>query len=95
MKIKQRNIADLQTARLADLSPRDRVLRAALDLFYEHGVHSVGIDRIIAESGVAKMTFYRHFHSKARLIAEYLAYKDSGLAAIDRPFHRRRIETRA
>src|SRR5271169_416193 len=76
MKIKQRNIADLQTAKLADLSPRDRVLRTALDLFYEHGVHSVGIDRIIAESGVAKMTFYRHFPSKARLIAEYLAHKD-------------------
>jgi len=75
MKIKQRNIADLQMAKLADLSPRDRVLRTALDLFYEHGVHSVGIDRIIAESGVAKMTFYRHFPSKARLIAEYLAYK--------------------
>lgn len=68
--------AGLEAAKLADLSPRDRVLRTALDLFYEHGVHSVGIDRIIAESGVAKMTFYRHFPSKARLIAEYLAYKE-------------------
>ncbi len=58
------------------LPPRDRVLRTALALFYEHGVHSVGIDRIIEESGVAKMTFYRHFPSKARLIAEYLAHKD-------------------
>ncbi len=39
-------------------------------------VDSVGIDRIIEESGVAKMTFYQHFPSKARLIAEYLAEKE-------------------
>jgi len=67
---------DLEAAKLADLSPRDRVLRTALELFYQHGIHLVGIDRIIAESGVAKMTFYRHFPSKSRLVAEYLAYKD-------------------
>lgn len=76
LKTKKGGSGNLETSKLADLSPRDRVLRTALGLFYEHGVHSVGIDRIIAESGVAKMTFYRHFPSKARLIAEYLAYKD-------------------
>lgn len=58
------------------LSPRDRVLQTASSLFYKHGVHSVGIDRIIAESKVAKMTFYRHFPSKACLIAAYLAAKE-------------------
>ena len=58
------------------LSPRDRILRTAAELFYRHGIHSVGIDRIIEESGVAKMTFYRHFPSKARLVAEYLAQKE-------------------
>src|SRR5215510_9785089 len=56
--------------------PRDRILQTAAELFYRHGIHSVGIDRIIEESGVAKMTFYRHFPSKARLIAEYLAQKE-------------------
>ncbi len=61
---------------LAALRPRDRILRTADGLFYEHGIHSVGIDRIIAESGVAKMTFYRHFPSKSALIAEYLASQD-------------------
>jgi AcrR family transcriptional regulator len=75
-KAKQARLKDLPAKRLPGLSPRDRVLRTAVDLFYEHGIHSVGIDRIIAESGVAKMTFYRHFPSKARLIAEYLACKD-------------------
>jgi AcrR family transcriptional regulator len=63
-------------ARAGGLSPRDRVIRTAMDLFYSHGVHSVGIDRIIAESGVAKMTFYRHFPSKSKLVAEYLARQD-------------------
>ncbi len=62
--------------------PRDRILRTAAALFYRHGVHSVGIDRIIAESGVAKMTFYRHFPSKARLVAEYLAQKEAGWQAL-------------
>src|SRR6516165_11075327 len=57
-------------------SPRDRILQTAAELFYRHGIHSVGIDRIIEESGVAKMTFYRHFPSKARLIAEYLTQKE-------------------
>ena len=57
-------------------SPRDRILQTAAELFYRHGIHSVGIDRIIEESGVAKMTFYRHFPSKARLIAEYLAQQE-------------------
>jgi AcrR family transcriptional regulator len=60
------------------LPPRERILRTAAQLFYRHGVHSVGIDRIIAESGVAKMTFYRHFPSKARLVATYLAQKEHG-----------------
>jgi AcrR family transcriptional regulator len=58
------------------VSPRDRILQTAAELFYRHGIHSVGIDRIIEESGVAKMTFYRHFPSKACLIAEYLAQKE-------------------
>ncbi len=53
-------------------------MRTASELFYRHGIHSVGIDRIIEASGVAKMTFYRHFPSKARLVAEYLAQKEQG-----------------
>lgn len=67
-------------------SPRERILRTAAELFYRHGIHSVGIDRIIGESGVAKMTFYRHFPSKARLIAAYLAQKEEGWQALLRQF---------
>lgn len=51
---------------------RERLLETALRLFYLDGVRATGIDKIIAESGVAKMSFYRHFPSKNDLIAECL-----------------------
>lgn len=53
-------------------SPRDRLLGAATKLFYRDGFHAVGIDRILREAGVAKMTLYSHFASKDALIAETL-----------------------
>jgi AcrR family transcriptional regulator len=66
---------DVEGQPLNALAPRERILKTASDLFYRFSIHSVGIDRIIAESGVAKMTFYKHFPSKANLIATYLRYK--------------------
>jgi AcrR family transcriptional regulator len=57
-------------------SARDRVLESAIRLFYQHGIHIVGIDRIIAEAGVAKMSFYNHFSSKQELILEFLKERD-------------------
>jgi AcrR family transcriptional regulator len=54
------------------LSARDRILQTASRLFYQEGLRATGIDRIIAESGVAKMSFYRSFASKNDLIAEFL-----------------------
>ncbi len=54
------------------IKPRERILETAANLFYANGYRAVGIDRIIAESGVAKMSFYRHFPSKDDLIAAYL-----------------------
>ncbi len=56
----------------ANLSARDKILRTAIILFNRGGVHTTGIDRIIAEAGVAKMTFYKHFPSKALLVQAYL-----------------------
>jgi AcrR family transcriptional regulator len=53
-------------------SARDRILDTASELFYRDGYHAVGIDTIVARSGVAKMTLYRHFPSKDDLIAAYL-----------------------
>ena len=54
------------------LVARERILDAAYELFSRHGVRVVGVNRIIAESGVAKMTFYRYFPSKADLILAFL-----------------------
>ncbi|MCU1401315.1 MAG: HTH-type transcriptional regulator betI [Acidimicrobiales bacterium] len=51
---------------------RDRLLDAADELFYEDGVLSVGIDRIIERAGVAKATLYSVFGSKDELIRAYL-----------------------
>lgn len=49
-------------------SKREQLLDTALELFYREGYHATGIDRILAESGVAKMTLYKHFKSKDELI---------------------------
>jgi len=51
---------------------RDRILATASRLFYAEGVHTVGVDRIIAEAGVAKATFYHHFKAKDDLVCAYL-----------------------
>lgn len=51
---------------------RERILETAFRLFYAHGIRSVGIDRIIAESKVAKATFYKYFPAKDRLVVAYL-----------------------
>jgi AcrR family transcriptional regulator len=57
------------------LPARERILVTAHDLFYREGVRHTGIDRIIAESGVAKVTFYRHFVSKDALVRAFLEYR--------------------
>ncbi|MEV6773177.1 TetR/AcrR family transcriptional regulator [Nocardia sp. NPDC051030] len=51
---------------------RERLLETATRLFYAEGIHTVGIDRIIAEAGIAKATFYRHFKTKEELVVAYL-----------------------
>src|SRR5207237_9826871 len=52
--------------------PRDRILAAASDLFYRHGIRAVGVEAIAEAAGTNKMTLYRHFASKDELVAEYL-----------------------
>ncbi|WP_085318469.1 TetR/AcrR family transcriptional regulator [Derxia lacustris] len=56
-------------------SPRDRILAAAHDLFYRDGIRATGIDRVIAEAGVTKVTFYRQFPSKAELVRAFLDHR--------------------
>lgn len=54
-------------------SARDRLLAAANELFYEEGIHTVGIDRVIERAGVAKASLYSTFGSKDALVRAYLA----------------------
>lgn len=51
---------------------RQRILEAAARLFYADGVHAVGVNRVVAESGVAKATLYQQFRSKDELVAACL-----------------------
>ena len=63
-------------ARTTTSEARQRILDTADRLFYQEGVRAVGIDRIIAEAGVAKMTLYTHFPSKDDLIVAVLQYRE-------------------
>jgi AcrR family transcriptional regulator len=56
---------------------RERIVTVATRLFYQRGIRAVGVDTVIAESGVAKTTLYKHFRSKDDLIAECLSRLDT------------------
>jgi AcrR family transcriptional regulator len=58
-------------------SARERILAEAFVLFYAEGIRAVGVDLLIARSGVAKATFYRHFASKNDLVVAYLERRRS------------------
>lgn len=57
-------------------SRREHLVETALTLFEQHGFHATGIDRILTEAGVAKMTLYHHFRSKDELILAALRRRD-------------------
>ncbi|WAM14223.1 MULTISPECIES: TetR/AcrR family transcriptional regulator [Rhodococcus] len=65
------------TPRRVPLTPgARRALDAAGRLFYERGIHAVGVDLIAAEAGVTKKTLYDRFGSKEQIVVEYLADRD-------------------
>ncbi len=59
----------------AEATPKEKLFQKAARLFYKHGYRAIGVDTIAAESGIGKMTLYRHYPSKDDLIVAYL--KDS------------------
>ncbi len=63
-------------------SARDRLLAAANELFYNEGVHTVGIDRIIEHAGVAKASLYKTFGSKDELVRAYLDARQATVVRI-------------
>lgn len=62
--------------RRAQSPAAQRILDTASGLFYEHGIGATGVDTVIARSGVAKMTLYKHYGSKDELVAAYLRRRD-------------------
>jgi len=62
--------------------PRERILAAASRLFTQQGIGRTGVDTLIAEAGVAKATFYRHFPAKEELVLAWL--RDSRTRWFDR-----------
>ena len=69
--------ANGSTVTPARTSPaRRRIIEAAYELFSRRGVRAVGVDTIIAQSGVAKMTLYRNFASKDELVLEFLRVRE-------------------
>jgi AcrR family transcriptional regulator len=54
------------------IPPRERLLRAADDLFHRYGIRGVGVEAIAEAADTNKMTLYRHFTSKDELVAEWL-----------------------
>lgn len=59
------------------MTPRERILATAAELFYAQGVRATGIDLLIARSEVAKATFYKHFPTKDALIVAFLEQRDA------------------
>jgi len=55
---------------------REHLIEVAIELFNRLGYHAAGVDRVIAEAGIAKTTLYRHFGSKEGLIVEVLRRLD-------------------
>jgi AcrR family transcriptional regulator len=57
-------------------APKDALFESAARLFYQHGFRATGVDTIAADSGIGKMTLYRHYPSKDDLIVAYLRESD-------------------
>ncbi|WP_375411738.1 TetR/AcrR family transcriptional regulator [uncultured Bradyrhizobium sp.] len=64
------------------ITTRDRLISAALKLFYAEGIGAVTVDAIAAKAGVTKRTLYYHFSSKDDLIVAYLEAKDQPSRAL-------------
>jgi len=72
MKLMKLAASEHADPKAEQLSPRARILAAAGDLFYRHGIRAVGVEAVAEAAHTNKMTLYRHFASKDELVAECL-----------------------
>ena len=92
----EQNVSDRVARRAQGKLARDKVFAVAADLFYRKGIQAVGVEEIVREAGVAKISLYRNFESKDDLVVAYL--KDRGevfLRDWDEAFDRYREDPRA
>jgi AcrR family transcriptional regulator len=71
-------MAELTTRPSGGRGARERIERAAAQLFYRNGIHATGVELIAQESNVSKRTLYQHFPSKNDLVDSYLRGMDAG-----------------
>ena len=74
---RQRTVLDLFILPSIPEQGRDRLVGVAMALFYFHGISPIGLDRILAEAGVSKTTFYKHFESKDELVVATIEMRDA------------------
>jgi AcrR family transcriptional regulator len=74
-------VIEMGAKAIAGPSARERLLEAANELFYDEGVHTVGIDRVIERAGVAKASLYNTFGSKDELVRAYLEGRHARISA--------------
>jgi AcrR family transcriptional regulator len=70
------SIAEISKTPDAPSKARERLLAVAYELFSRRGIRAVGVDTIIEQAGVAKMTFYRHFPTKDDLVLAFLRRRE-------------------
>jgi AcrR family transcriptional regulator len=73
---KQQHVRDLLRLPVIPGQGRDRLVGVAMNLFYRHGINAVGLDWVLADAGVSKTTFYKHFKSKDELVVAALEARD-------------------
>ncbi len=76
-QIPEKSVGEVVVVSVDPESGRERVMRAAYDLFSRQGTRTVGVDAVISEAGVAKMTLYRNFASKDDLILAFLERRET------------------
>jgi len=59
------------------MDKRQQLIETAFRLFYQHGIHAVGVNQILEEAKVAKKTLYTHFDSKEKLLEAVLEFRDT------------------
>ena len=64
------------SAGTATADARERILDSAYELFSQNGIRAVGIEAVLAHSGVARQTLYRHFESKQNLVIAFLERRE-------------------